>query len=170
MNQIAPPRRRPAAARNGRDAAGSLTAKDEPLRAQARQLDRFFKSLARQVLIDDDPAAELPLKQLRVCIALLERPCSMSHLGQELGVSQSAITQIADRLEAAGMVTRTPAGSDRRVRSLQLTARARKMLRMREESQVERVAMILKRMSAESRGALLASMQALRDACDEEDT
>jgi DNA-binding MarR family transcriptional regulator len=165
MNQIAPTRRRSLPARNGHRAyppaasAASVT-------AQARELDGMFKSLARVVLIDDDPAAELPLKQLRVCLALLEGPRSMSQLSRELGVSQSAITQIADRLEAARMATRVLAGGDRRVRSLQLTARAKKMLRTREEGRVERVAAVLARMSPAARGGLLASMQALRDACD----
>jgi DNA-binding MarR family transcriptional regulator len=141
-------------------------ANDASVSSQARELDGIFKSLARAVLIDD-PAAELPLRQLRVCIALLEGPRAMSQLSRELGVSQSAITQIADRLEAARMVTRVLAGGDRRVRSLQLTARAKKMLRMREESHLQRVAAILQRMPAESRGALINSMQALRDACCE---
>jgi DNA-binding MarR family transcriptional regulator len=168
MNQIAPTRRRASAAGNGRGASRSFTAKRESVHAQARELDRVFKSLARKVLTDD-PAAELPLRQLRVCLALLERPGSMSHLSRELGVSQSAITQIADRLEAAGLVARTPAGRDRRVRSLQLTPRARRMLRAREECHVKRVAVILERMSPEARCALLTSMRALRDACYEHD-
>lgn len=167
MNQIAPSRRRPAVG-NGHARSNASAARNEPVRAQARQLDQIFKSLARKVLVDDDPAGELPLRQFRLCIALLDRPRSMSHLSRELGVSQSAITQLADRLEAAGMVTRA-AGRDRRVRSLQLTSRARKMLRLREEGQVARVAAILERMSAEARGALLASMQALRDACYEDE-
>jgi DNA-binding MarR family transcriptional regulator len=70
-------------------------------------------------------------------------------------------------LEAAGMVARSLAAPDRRVRSLQLTARARKMLRTREESHLARVVAILSRMPADKRGALLDSMQAMREACDE---
>jgi DNA-binding MarR family transcriptional regulator len=140
------------------------------VRTQARELDSVFKSLARRVLIDDDPAAELPFRQLRVCVALLERPRPMSDLSRELGVSQSAITQIADRLEASGMVARTLAAPDRRVRSLQLTARARKMLRQREDKHLERVSVILERMSPEARAALLNSMHLLREACDEEES
>ena len=50
----------------------------------------------------------------------------MSSLGRELGVSLSAITQIADRLERAGLVTRVAKGGDRRVRRLELTRAARR--------------------------------------------
>src|SRR5690606_22746282 len=100
---------------------------------QARAVDASFKALARRVLVHDDPASELPLRQFRVCAALFEGSRSMKELSLELGVSQSAVTQLADRLEAAGMVVRGAAGEDRRVRNLELTPRARKLLRRREE-------------------------------------
>ena len=51
---------------------------------------------------DDHLAAELPLAQLRVCGMLYDGPHPMSVLSRELGVSLSAMTQIADRLERAG--------------------------------------------------------------------
>jgi DNA-binding MarR family transcriptional regulator len=129
-------------------------------------LDAIFKALARRVLVDDNPAAELPLRQFRICMALFDEPRSMTQLSRELGVSQSAITQIADRLQSSGMVTRLPDGGDRRVRSLQLTPRARKMLRLRQERRVERVMDILEGMSAAARVDVLASMTALREAAD----
>ena len=47
---------------------------------------------------DDDPIAELPLAQLRVCGILYHGRRSMS-VSKELGVSLSAMTQIADRLD-----------------------------------------------------------------------
>lgn len=147
---------------NGRDNLPSDSRSD--VHAQACELDAIFKSLARRVLVDDDPAAELPLRQFRVCLALYDEPRSMTQLSRELGVSQSAITQIADRLQAAGLVTRAPDDGDRRVRSLQLTPRARKMLRSRQERRVGRVVTILERMSAADRRNVLASLAALRAA------
>jgi DNA-binding MarR family transcriptional regulator len=134
---------------------------------QARQLDSIFKALARKVLVDDDPADEMPLRQLRVCAALFEGSRSMTELSRELGVSQSAITQIADRLQGAGMVTRSPAGDDRRVRSLQLTTRAKNILRLREQRRILRVMEILKAMSADARNGVLAALSALGEACND---
>ncbi|MEX0678690.1 MAG: MarR family transcriptional regulator [Pirellulales bacterium] len=164
MNQIARSRRRPASPGNGRHDSPSVSLGDASVHAQARELDAIFKALARKVWLDDDPADELPLRQFRVCIALFEGPRSMSQLSRGLGVSQSAITQIADRLQTAGMVTRLPGGGDRRVRRVQLTTRARKMLRLREEKRIERVMQILKGMTAAARNNVLASMAAFGEA------
>ena len=161
-------RRSPASARNGSPGSQPISPEDVSVHAQARQLDAIFKSLARKVLVDDDPAADLPLRQLRVCLLLYDGPHSMTELSRELRVSQSAITQIADRLEAAKMAARGPVGKDRRVRSLKLTDRAQKMLRLREEGRIERMTNILKRMPADVRKAMLASLAALREAASEE--
>jgi DNA-binding MarR family transcriptional regulator len=160
MNQIAPPRSRVKPSKNGH----SRPTVSPDIEAQARLLDGIFKAIGRKVLVDDDPASELPLRQFRVCAALLEGPRSMKDLSLELGVSQSAVTQLADRLETAGMVTRVAAGDDRRVRSLQLTPRAENLLRRREESRIGRVASILERMAPADRAAVLSSLAALRDA------
>jgi DNA-binding MarR family transcriptional regulator len=136
----------------------------ETIVAQARALDGMFKGFARCVLIDDDPAAELPLRQLRVCAALYDAPRSMSVLSRELGFSLSAMTQIADRLERAGLVTRALDRPDRRVRRLRLTPRARRMLRLREEARIRRVAFVLQTMPDEAREAALSALDALRRA------
>ena len=132
--------------------------------AQARSLDLIFMDFARHVLVDDDPAAELPLRQLRVCMALYQQPRSMSQLGRELRFSLSAMTQIADRLERAGMVTRWFEDSDRRVRLLRLTPRARRMLRLREEDRIRRIAAVLERMTPAAREETLHVLDGLRGA------
>ena len=144
----------------------SLMSPAAEVRDQARQLDATFKALARKVLVDDDPASELPLRQFRVCAALFEGSRSMKELSQELGVSQSAITQIADRLETAGMVTRGAIGDDRRVRNLELTPRARQLLQRREERRIERVMDILRQILPEDRDAMMAALGLLKGAAE----
>ena len=163
MNQTAEARRL-AGARPASPAVLPPPSADAEVRRQARELDNVFKALARKVLVDDDPASELPLRQFRVCVALFDGARSMKELSLQLGVSQSAITQLADRLEAAGMVTRGAVGDDRRVRNLELTDRARKLMRIREERRIQRVMEILARMSPEGRDAVLSSLAALKDA------
>jgi DNA-binding MarR family transcriptional regulator len=133
---------------------------------QARTLDSTLMAVARQVLVDDDAAAELPLRQFRVCMALYDGPRSMSHLSRDLRFSLSAMTQIADRLERAGMVTRWFEGTDRRVRRLRLTPRARRMLRLREEDRIRRIAAMLSRMPESARDSALQALQTLRLAAD----
>lgn len=165
MNQAAQVRPRGGTPPQGHPRS-SLTSPAAELRYQARQLDATFKALARKVLVDDDPASELPLRQFRVCAALFEGSRSMKELSQELGVSQSAITQIADRLETAGMVTRGAIGDDRRVRNLELTPRARQLLQRREERRIERVMDILRQILPEDRDAMMAALGVLKGAAE----
>ncbi len=108
-----------------------------------------------------DPADDLPLAQLRLCGILSEGPQPMSALSRGLGVSLSALTQIADRLERAGLVKRVAEGSDRRVRCLQLTARGGKMMRKRREVRVHRVLAVLEHLSPHQRQAVQASLEIL---------
>lgn len=148
MNHLAKVRRRTPAASD----------KSAAVQAQARAMDTIFKAVGRRILVHDDAALDIPLRQFRVCAALFEGARSMKELSVELGVSQSAITQIADRLEAAGMVTRGAVGEDRRVRNLELTPLARKLLREREEQRINRVQEILEQLSASDRAVLLESL------------
>lgn len=65
---------------------------------QARMLAGMLPTLMRQLVAGhDDPAGELPLRQLRVCSILCGGPRPMSWLSRELGVSLSAMTQIASK-------------------------------------------------------------------------
>ena len=64
---------------------------------------------------------DLSLSQLDAMKNLGE-PCSQRQLAQCLHVDASNVTDIVDRLEARGLVTRTIDPSDRRVRRLVLTA------------------------------------------------
>ena len=89
----------------------------------------------------------------------------MSLLSRELGVSQSAMTQIADRLERARLVRRSFEGTDRRVRSLQLTTRGQKMMQLREQARVERAATVVAEMSPTDRGDVLSALRRLLAAC-----
>src|SRR5262249_30175370 len=132
-----------------------------PVNSQARELTSLFISLTRQLLVVDDYVAELPLRQLRVCVVLHDGPRSMSALSRELGVSQSAMTQIADRLERARLVKRSFEGNDRRVRSLQLTPRGQRIMRLREEARVQRAQDVVQRMPESARQDVIAAMQKL---------
>ncbi len=114
---------------------------------------------------EKDPADNLPLAQLRLCGILSSGPRPMSALSRELGVSLSALTQIADRLEKAGLVKRVVEENDRRVRCLQLTVRGDKMMRKRSEARVQRMLSVLERLSAPQRELVRASLEILVTAC-----
>ncbi len=103
---------------------------------------------------------------MRVCGILYRGPRPMSALGRELGVSLSAMTQIADRLERARLVRRVAEGTDRRVRCLRLTPRGERIMRRREEARLRRVRAALARLSEEARTEVLVALQRLVRACE----
>jgi DNA-binding MarR family transcriptional regulator len=109
-------------------------------REQAATFVGLVQSLLRELMIgSNDPAAELPLAQLRVCRVLSDGPQSISAISRELGVSLSAVTQIADRLERAHLVCRVTENADRRVRCLRLTDRSETLLRLHDEERIRRM-------------------------------
>jgi DNA-binding MarR family transcriptional regulator len=140
--------------------------KDETLLDQAESLECLLPALMRRLftLDPDHPTTELPLAQLRVCTVLQAGPRTMTALSEELGLSVSAVTQIADRLERAGFVERVGEPDDRRVRNLQLTPEGAAMMRSRREVRVRRMAEALERLSPEMRRTVLQALHALLDA------
>ena len=133
---------------------------------QATAIASLLPALMRQLFVlDHDLAAELPLAQLRVCAMLCGGARPMSALGRELGVSLSAMTQIADRLERARLVQRVAEGTDRRIRCLQLTERGERIMRLREDARVQRVLAALERLSPSARKQELAALELLMNAC-----
>ena len=136
---------------------------DEAIRAQAAELERLLPSLLRRMftLDPEHPANELPVGQLRVCSVLQGGPGSMSAIAEELGITISALTQIANRLELAGLVERISMDDDRRVKNLQLTEEGRRIMRSRREFRVRRAASALSRLSALERESILAAVRTL---------
>jgi DNA-binding MarR family transcriptional regulator len=133
---------------------------------QARAIAALMPALMRMLSsFGNDPAAGLPLAQLRVCIILGKGPRSMSALSREFGVSHSAMTRIADRLERASLVKRVAEGTDRRVRRLQLTPRGEKIMRQRDEARVQSVSAVLAQLPAKARKDARSALEMLLAAC-----
>lgn len=133
------------------------------VRQQAARLASLLPQLMRQcfTLADDDPAMELPASQLRVCSILRDGPRTMSALSRDLGISISAITQMADRLERTGIAERVAEEDDRRVRSLQLTKHGMAVMSERHESRIQRIQELLRQLPSESRNEAIRALEAL---------
>ena len=112
-----------------------------------------------------DVADDLPLAQLRLCGILSEGPRAMSALSRELGVSLSALTQIADRLERVRLVKRTAEEEDRRVRCLRLTPRGKRMMRKRRDARLRSSLAVLEHLSTSERELVRTAMETLVSAC-----
>lgn len=133
---------------------------------QAATIATLLPKLQRQMftLDVDDPTIELPVAQLRLCAILRDGPRPMNALSRDLGISVSAITQIADRLERTNLVERVVEGDDRRVKSLQLTARGIEIMQARRACRVERVRLALEQLEPAAREDIIRALQALLDA------
>jgi DNA-binding MarR family transcriptional regulator len=136
------------------------------LREQSEAVVSLLGGLMRRLftLEADDPAMELPVAQMRVCAVLIDGPKTMGAISRELGISHSAITQIADRLERAGMVERVPESEDRRCKSLRLTAFGVEKMRSRRERRVLRMQSALDKLPVENRAAVVSALRMLLDA------
>jgi DNA-binding MarR family transcriptional regulator len=133
---------------------------------QAKRAASLVMMLVRRLSVPDNGLAdELPLGQLRVCNVLCDGPRPMSSLSRELNVSLSAMTQIADRLETAGLVNRVAEGSDRRIKCLQLTSHGERILRLREDARIRRVREALGQLPSKARTDVLSALETLAGAC-----
>ena len=144
----------------------------------AEHLERVLPEIALRLFTLDPshPLADLPQAQMKICVLLFQNgPRTVSQASETLGISASAVTQIVDRLEKAGMVERAsvePGEGDRRARYLTLTADGRALMQQRREARVARVAAALKHLPPGDRdhvqGALVTLLQACRTLSDGE--
>jgi DNA-binding MarR family transcriptional regulator len=139
---------------------------DESLDKQATELESMLPTVMRRLftLNPDHPVAEMPVAQLRVCTILQHGAKTLSAVSDELGVSVSATTQIADRMERAGLVERTMGVDDRRTRYLTLSTHGLEIMRQRRETRIRRVREALEQMPPEHRNALHNYVRELLDA------
>jgi DNA-binding MarR family transcriptional regulator len=153
----------PATGSAGRDPYGQA-ARGTEVAEQAAELECLLPKLMRRLFALQDspqPVAELPLAQLRLCTILQAGPRPMSILADELSISVSAVTQIADRLERAGLVERIPDADDRRSRLLRLTGSGAELMRARRARRVDHLAEILQRLEPCERKEAIRSLHAL---------
>ena len=141
---------------------------EQTLRDQAAQLEYLMSRLARRLFtIDrDHPAEELPLAQLRVCAILQNESRTLSAISEKLGISVSATTQIADRLEKAGLVERVGGQDDRRTKKLRLSSTGQEMMQSRRERRIERAVKALSKLEPELRAIAIQTLQVLMEAVE----
>src|SRR5258707_163958 len=127
---------------------------DDSILDDAAQLECLLPTLLRRPYTLD-PVSEVPVAQRQVCSILPSGARSMSSLSDELCISVSAVTQIADRLEKAGMVERISEPDDRRMKILQLTEVGQEIMRRRRENRVKRISLDLAHLSPAVRASIL---------------
>jgi DNA-binding MarR family transcriptional regulator len=143
--------------------ANDMASPDASLAEQAARLEEMMPNILRRLFSIGEAGAlaDMPLAQLRICSFLMNGGRTMSAIAEELGISTSAVTQIADRMERAKLVERVTVPDDRRQKRLHLTRRARGLMEARRESRTRRAAEALARLPHDRRAALVQCMEQL---------
>ena len=136
------------------------------VKQQAGELVAMIGRLMRNLfsLESADLANELSVAHIRACNTLLDTPKPITELAKELGITASAATQLADRLQRSGLVERVVSQHDRRVKLLHLTESGKQYISARRARRVDRMALALERLSNEQRDEVLAAMRTLSEA------
>lgn len=109
---------------------------------------RGFWAETRRVL----EAHDLTFAQLGVLMSLYHgQHCRLSDLGQRFAVTKGAMSQMVNRLEQAGLVTREADPHDRRARQLSLTPKGRQVVEDVVASRERWLAQVLARLHPEER-------------------
>jgi DNA-binding MarR family transcriptional regulator len=139
---------------------------EETLYEQAIEIEQLLPKIMRRLYTvePDHPTNELPLAQLRVCSILRTGSRTLSAISDELGISVSATTQIADRLERSGLVERIVGVDDRRMKYLRLTPLGMEIMRTRHEVRVQRTLAALRHLTPEMRHAMLEAIPSFLEA------
>jgi DNA-binding MarR family transcriptional regulator len=128
---------------------------------EARALSQMLIDVAERSKADFADAVApfgLPV-QLARAVLLLTTPAPMRDLADRLACDRSYITNLADRLEERGLVSRVQ-GEDRRVKLLELTERGT-ALRDQISEAVAESALVLRKLSGPQRKALSALLHEL---------
>lgn len=135
--------------------------------SRAEILETLFPSLMRTLYkpYEGDPLSELTIGQLRIVRLLYSQNHTVSTLGDELGMSMSATTQMTHRLEAAGLIEKLDDPLDRRVKILSLSHLGHSLMEQRRQRRIERVQFVLDAMDESRQGDLLNVLEEMRQAC-----
>jgi DNA-binding MarR family transcriptional regulator len=92
------------------------------------QMRRIVRSV-QALLADSAMGAGLNERDFQALVRIVEAAgLSGAELGRILSMTSSSVTELADRLQNAGMITRTRSPSDRRLVVLKPTARGKRVI------------------------------------------
>ncbi|WP_436498830.1 MarR family winged helix-turn-helix transcriptional regulator [Actinokineospora sp. HUAS TT18] len=132
----------------------------------AATLDLAAEALVGLYGVDSPPDfPRVSPPQMQVLLTVERRgPTRLTQLAADLDAIPSSASRLCDRLEAAGLVTRTTGEADRREVLMILTPAGHALIGEVRRARRERLAAVLAAMSAEGRAALLRGLAEFRDA------
>src|SRR6266581_8164238 len=125
------------------------------LAAHWEELNRFVLDRKVHSSLYRGPAGDLSHIQLAALTVLADGDIRMGDLAARLGLAESSVTRLVDRLEAAGLADRRPAAGDRRCIEAGLTAEGRKVMRKVRAERRDFLREILETLEPAERGELV---------------
>lgn len=112
----------------------------------------------------EDPLSELTHAQLRTLRAIEEGVDSASTLGEQLGLTVSAVTQVVNRLEVLDLIDRKEDSHDRRIKPLVLTDHCKALFEKRRDVRICKINAALAHLSDQERDEVLEGFRLLYSA------
>jgi DNA-binding MarR family transcriptional regulator len=106
---------------------------DADLAAEFSQRWHDLGNVWRSRRLHAGPAAGLTPTTLRALAVLANDGLRVGELAERMGVDETTATRLADRLEGAGLATRSRAADDRRVTVVALTREGKRLARAADE-------------------------------------
>ncbi|MFJ6797192.1 MarR family winged helix-turn-helix transcriptional regulator [Streptomyces sp. NPDC091268] len=112
-----------------------------------------------------ETAAPVSPSQLRALIVIEQRAgVNLRDLGEALGSAPPSVSRLCDRLEAAGLLERSPARNSRREIELRLSRRGHAVLSEARAMRANELTKVLERMPSEQQRALAVGLAGFRRA------
>ncbi len=130
-----------------------------------REWVAVFMRRSMHEFMDSMKDTGLSMPQLTTLIRLhYHGPCPISGIGDDLGVTTAAASQMVDRLVHLGLLERTEAPDDRRVRNVHLTKAASKLVRRAVEARVGWMRDLSTALTSEQQASVVQSIRYLTQA------
>ncbi len=141
-----------------------------PLREDEVPIRLPFFRLMRAIMFEPNPHEEiemLPLAQLRLLWAVYHaHEAPMKDFSERLQVSQSTVTQVADKLVKRGFIERIADPADRRVVRLKMTSKGHSLLSENDAARDAFLRSVWEALSSSEREAVVTGMETLASRCE----
>lgn len=122
-----------------------------------------LRRLASEDFIRQNRETGLSMPQLGAMLRLHHGAGSVSALGEEMGVTSAAASQMLDRLVQQGLISRSENPSDRRVKRIVLTDKGRQVLHKSFETRQQWMNNLALTLSASEKEQVTAALNILID-------
>lgn len=125
-------------------------------------LDIFSEVIHETITMDPlHDAGGMVTPPLAQCLQFIFRHgmCSITDIARGLSITDSAASQLTDRLVKKGLVIRSASPQDRRLAQIRLTGEGHDILNKIRHRRIVNMSKILDRMQPESRRALIAGLE-----------